>query len=175
MSLIGKINRRPDYWIPGESVSARKLNQLSDGVTRLDSGVVSAEIPPIQRPLVQIFQMKLNFILGDYVQGREYRVYDDGSEFEGTVDITAARPYLLRRTPFDGQVYNGITYTYIDQDTRTATDGSTVETQRITPDYVLGDIIYVVREVLGGTAVSVSLRALDLNVDGRCWAAEAAA
>lgn len=172
MTLRGKLTKRPEGWLTGELVSAKKLNQMADGLARLDTGVATAEVPLIQRPLLQVFQLKINFILGDYLQGREYRVYDDDSTFEGTVDISVARPWLLRRTPFDGVTYNGVTYTYVDEQTRNAVSGPDSEVQRITPDYVLGDIIYCCREVLGGTGVSVSLRALDMNVDGRCWAAE---
>lgn len=92
-----------------------------------------------------------------------------------TVEKNIAKPYLLRRTPFDDSSRNGISYTYTSDITRTADDGSETENQVIVPSYVAGDLIFV-SNVLPNTAVTVAgteLKLLDLNSDGRAWAEEA--
>jgi hypothetical protein len=98
----------------------------------------------------------------------------DGSV--GTVDVFAAKPWTLRRTPFDGQTIDGKSFVYSDNATRTVTKDAQEETQAITPDYAVDDVIFAaVTDVLGqidpedvydpGRTVLV-----DANVDGRAWA-----
>lgn len=88
--------------------------------------------------------------------------------------ITIAKPYALRKTPFhnqsieyaDGSI---ITYTYSTQRRRLAVMGQDQEYQIVTPDYWAGEIIDVVR---GRTGISdVVWR--DINSGGRQWAREA--
>lgn len=169
----GDVLRRPRPFRPGDPLpGARRLNELADPLTRLGIPAASiGEAPPLA-PYMQIVQVKLNFILDDYLQGVEYRRYSDGTEVEGTANILFALPWLLRKSPFDGQTYNGVTYTYTGLHVRTATRDTDTETQRITPDYVLGDILYMARLVRNGSGVANGIRSVDLNVDGRCWAAE---
>lgn len=84
-------------------------------------------------------------------------------------NITVAKPYLLRRTPFDGLTRSGISYAYSSDIARTATLDATTESQVIVPSFVTGDLLFVADEISGGTGVDgVSL--IDLNVDGRAWA-----
>jgi len=95
---------------------------------------------------------------------------------EGTVDVKVAKPYLLRRTPFDGETRDGITYTYSSAVEREADDGADTEDQVIVDSYIEDDIIYAIRRISGGTDVTVStvdLQWLDLNIDGRYWAKKA--
>ncbi len=175
MTRRGNIIRRPEKWRPGEPISASKLEELRDGVDRLIEGTSTAQIRGEQRLFRQIFQAQIALVAGDYLDVREYREYPVGPPFVGTTQILVARPWLLRRTPFDGGSWNGIGFTYTDDQTRTATQAATTEVQRITPAYVIGDIIYCAVDVYGGVAVDnlgVALVALDMNVDGRSWAAE---
>ena len=96
---------------------------------------------------------------------------------EPTVFI--AKPYLLRRTPFDGLTRNDITYAYDSDTQRVATDADDdTETQQVVPSYVAGDVVFAVRDFSGGTgawtaptnADPVEVVWQDLNVDGRAWA-----
>ncbi len=154
---------------------ARRLNELVDPLTRLARSPAGGQLNPGAAPYLQIFQAKINFIFGDYLQVRELTVYDDGTEVLGPVNIQVAKPWVLRRTPFDGQIYNNFAYAYIDEQTRDATDQSPprkTERQYTTPSYLINAIIYCARIVRGGCGVSESLRALDLNVDGRAWATD---
>ena len=173
--IRGDVLHRPARFKVGDPVpGARRLNELADPLTRLGRTASAVTNAPPLAPYNQILQVQLNFIFGDYLQGVEYRRYSDGSEVIGTVNIQFALPFLLRQTPFDGQTYNGVSYTYTGLHVRTATAGPDSETQRITPDYVLGDILYVARVIEGGSGVAAGIRSIDLNVDGRCWAAEPA-
>lgn len=82
-----------------------------------------------------------------------------------------AKPYTLRKTPFDGieiTYPNGpaITYTYDvtnPQWKRVADNGTYQETQVITPNYFVGETIQVVP--YGGGAPYI-----DINTAGRMWA-----
>ena len=173
----GDVVRRPRRYLKGDPLpGANRLNELVDPLDRLTRSPGLGEIvPQATAPYLQTFQAKINFVFGDYLQVRELTTYSDGTEVLGPTDILVARPWTLRRTPFDGLIYNNFLYTYIDQDTRDATDQSPpgkTERQYITPEYVLGSIIYCARIVRGGTSVSLAIRGLDLNVDGRSWATD---
>ena len=175
MSNRGNIVKRPDAWKRGQPVSARKLDQLRDGLDRLIEGTTTEQLRSEQRVFRQIFQAQIAQISGDYLDVREYREYPVGPPFVGTTQILVARPWLLRRSPFDGGSWNGIGFTYSDDQTRTATQAATTEVQRITPAYVIGDVIFCAGQVYGGVGVDqggLALVALDMNVDGRSWAAE---
>ena len=68
----------------------------------------------------------------------------------------------------------GVTYTYTDNSTRSATDGTNTETQKITPAYNPGDWIYALPLPVGSdTSLSngKSTNFIDINSDGRAWAA----
>jgi hypothetical protein len=102
--------------------------------------------------------------------------YTGGVQSTTTVEI--AKPEKLRRKAYDGKTIDSITYTFTDNTTRSATDGSSTETQVVTPKYLTErDIIYaigvgndigVLTEVeTGSDPVTVTL--IDLNLDARAW------
>ena len=91
--------------------------------------------------------------------------------------VFVEKPYILRKTPFDGETVNDVTYTYTTASLRTATDGTTEEDQAITPDYYVGEIILAVhrRGVYDDPEDAASVDGMvvcwtDLNTAGRCWA-----
>lgn len=108
---------------------------------------------------------------------------------DGEVIGHAAKPYLLRRTPFHSKTRDGIDYNYSSNVKRTASKTvpgnpptTTSETQVIVPKYVAGDVIYAVGHVFGkrdnhpvaqDSVEMVVTRWLDMNVDGRYWAKQA--
>lgn len=129
-----------------------------------------------------LYQMKVKSEDGDFLI---CRFWDSIREIEGNDDIKVAKPYMLRRTPFDGasRVIDGTTYNfaYTDDRTRTSTnagDGADVETYHVDPEYLEDDIIYAERAVIGGTAVvdesspAVDVVWLDSNRCGREWVQE---
>ncbi len=173
----GDVVRRPRRYLKGDPLpGASRLNELVDPLDRLTRSPGLGEIVPVPTaPYLQIFQAEINFVFGDYLQVRELVTYADGTDVLGPVNILVAKPWILRRTPFDGVIFNNFLYTYIDQSTRDATDQSPpgkIERQVITPAYFLNTRIYCARIVRGGTGVADSIRALDLNVDARAWATD---
>ena len=120
---------------------------------------------------------------GDYLLCRTW----DGTK-SGAERIPVARPYKLRKTPFDGETRDGISWVYVTSNKRTATRVSDqkTETQVVTPVYRgfggdAADTIYAVTGLDGGTDVVESGNEenptkpvvwLDLNVDARAWAKE---
>ena len=87
---------------------------------------------------------------------------------------------------FDGvedhaQVFgaDGVTFVHDSTIQRTASaTGEDDETQVIVPAYVIGDIIVAMQNIVGGNGVKdrdgKALRWMDLNVDARAWAKQAA-
>ena len=108
----------------------------------------------------------------------------DGAKL-GTEIVQIAKPYTLRRTPFNDADWNGITYVFTGNIARRATKALPVpaitEVQVIVPAYQAQQTIYAARLIIGGTGVSYHDDAgvvhntewLDLNVDGRQWAKKA--
>jgi len=171
-------------WRKGDGLTAKRLNKTVDAVNRIVGGVrpprqtvsapLSAGAPgksSKQGPIVA--QFKVVSVEDDFLVCNDY----DGLA-ASDVTTLVAKPYLLRRTPFDLLTRDGVEFIYGDAVERIAFDGEgTSETQRITPSYVAGDIIYAVRNIVGKTDVDDTdtesddkLDWLDLNVDGRSWA-----
>ena len=103
-------------------------------------------------------------------------VVDDGtasSPLLGTT-ITVAKDCHLQRTPWHGQTFNGITYTYSDSQTRTANNGVTTVTQVVYPAYYVHGSPYTpcaeiyARWVLNKTDVT-NVWYIDLNTGARHW------
>ncbi len=175
MTSRGNIIRRPEKWRENEPISARKLEELRDGLDRLIEGTITSQVRGEQRLFRQVFQAQITGVWADYLDVVEYREYVTEPPFIGSQPILIAKPWLLRRTPFDGGSWNGISYSYTSDQTRLATQGPDSEIQHVTPSYVVGDIIYCAGQLYGGSSVIVSqqlLTALDMNVDGRAWAAD---
>jgi hypothetical protein len=152
-------------WNKGDPLSARKLNESVDAVNALSGGVR----PPLQTPFrgraLEVRQFKVTGMAGDFIISRTW----DGTDL-GVADVKIAKPYLLRRTPFDGFARAGVSYVYVSDAARTATAGTESETQVVVPAYEVGDVVYAAKGVAGG--VGVSAEWLDLNCDGRAWAKE---
>lgn len=122
---------------------------------------------------------------GDYMLCRTW----DGTT-EGATMIAVARPFLLRKSVFDGFIIDDYSYAYasVSQRTKTRQSDRKAETQVIVPGYVNSDlsdirhIIYAATGIAGGTKVletgneldpTKPVAWLDLNVDGRAWAKKA--
>lgn len=123
--------------------------------------------------VAEVRQFKVVSVDGDYLIGHRW----DGVVESGD-NVQIAKPYLLRRTPFDTLTRDGITYTYDSDTARTATNtAEETESQVIVPKYVVGDIIYATHHIDGGTdayyteaEASIQLTWLEDNRDGRAWA-----
>jgi hypothetical protein len=88
--------------------------------------------------------------------------------------IKVAKPYLLRRTPFDNKTYNGVDYAYSSASERVGTQTiggkQVIETQIITPDYVVDDIISIKKIANPLVIGNDRYHWEDKNTDSRAWA-----
>ncbi len=118
-------------------------------------------------------RLQLRAVHADYLVCRTW----DGLT-AGDVDIYVAKPAGLR-TDWNGQTRAGITYSdyTADGQTRTATDGATMERQHITPIYAPpadgwpGDEIIAIPAHTGlSDPDGHPIALVDANVDGRQWA-----
>ncbi len=89
--------------------------------------------------------------------------------------ITVAKPCYLRQTDWDGETYNGITYTYSDSQHREADDGVYDPTDEVV--YPLYDTDspcpHIMAAWVGNNTGITDVGWLDLNVDARHWIADA--
>ena len=158
-------------WKRGDDLTADHLQEAVEALTLL----LSEAQPPLQvLPAWKFFvrQFKIASIDNDHLLCNTWNGTTQGDE-----DYAVAKPYLLRKTPFDGETRSGITYAYSAAQTRTADNGSNADTETVQPSYVAGDILYAIPFVLGGTDTeyddgqfgTVAVSWLDLNTDGRQW------
>lgn len=116
-------------------------------------------------------QFKLTQSAGAFPDHLVCRTWDGATQ--GDEDVLVAKPWLLRRTPFDGQRYGGIDYVYSTPTQRAATLGEETEHQIIIPRYIVGDILKADKGIEGGTGVVVSNTKLEWEAryESRAWAA----
>ena len=179
MTQRGNITRTLRPWREGEGVSAARLDTQRDALERLNAGNELTQFPDQLAPFRQVFQARIQELptFPDLIIVRPYIVYADGTSVIGPQNIGVAMPWLLRRTPFDGQTWQGVTYTYTSNQQRNAvlvSDPGTVYVEHITPNYAVGDVLHCARLCEGGTGVgdeSAMINCIDLSV-GRAWAAD---
>jgi hypothetical protein len=76
---------------------------------------------------------------------------------EGSTDIIVAKPWRLRRSPFDKQTYDGVAYEYHDGHvTRKGTLGVYVYEECLIPAYVIGELLLCFPTTDGGTCLFVN-------------------
>ncbi len=156
-------------WTAGEPLDHRKLNQSVKALQALTKGVrpPSQIVPKAgEAAVVSIQQFKIESIAGDYL------VCNPWNGIEATASqFLIAKPPELRRSRVS---WNGLTFTYVDDQSRVADDGSETEDQVVVPLYVVGDVIYGLKGITGGTGVELedgsAVDWLDQNVAGRAWA-----
>jgi len=150
----------------GERLTAAAWNDLIAAVL----GPRGAAAEQGARRAPQLALAEIDSIDGDYLVCRLV-----GAAIGGVV---ALRPPLLRN-PIGGWTRGGITYTYGGAQARTADNGAATEPQEITPSYLAGDLLVIGGPVFGGLLPAASEPPttptvwMDLNVDGRQWAATA--
>lgn len=124
----------------------------------------------------EIKQFIVKSVNADTLTCHEY----DGTT-EGNSDITVAKPWRLRRTPFDGQTIvftdeNGsnysATYVYSSNVSRQVTIGSVIENQVVIPRFKIDFDIIFADQPSNGTGLTDVIWC-DTNRDGRAWAKKA--
>jgi hypothetical protein len=180
---------RPGRIESGDPIPAEWLRTLSRAVVQRITGVApirvahtgnSVSISTSSRASGRaIVDVKVTAIQDDYL---ECTRYTPGETTAGG-SIEVARAYMLRRTPFDGSTItyeNGqaVAYTYATGRSRTADDGTTSETQVLTPDYWIGEILTAVggptgvtyEKTVDGATATVEVLYSDITPSGRYWA-----
>ena len=159
--------KRPRSVAPGDPVSASNTNatRVALDAVREARNFLFTNRP---RPWSESMVHQITAINGDYLEC--VRVWARNPEILGTKTVFVARPARLRRSE---TARGGVTYTYADDQNRTADNGSETEQQRVTTDYLVGDRIEVrvIRGKIGITEVDNQRGSpVDANVDGRVWA-----
>lgn len=183
-------HKRLPAWRRGAPITADRLNKMQNTVIRgfrgspgvatqvRGSNVTITNTQRTVRDLGLLQMMRIDGIQNDYLECFLYNAVDDSY---GEDAVYVAKPFMLQRTPFDGETIsypNGqdIEYSYSEDHKRTADDGSSDETQVVIPYYYANEIILAVRNVSGGTGITVGdvmVQWVDLNTAGRFWAKEA--
>lgn len=94
----------------------------------------------------------------DYLVCHVYNADPDlAGSGEGTEVVNVAKPFLLRRTPFDGESIDygdqTVSYSYDSASSRETTSDDGTETHVLTPAYFAGEEIVAFRDPGGGTGV----------------------
>ena len=124
-----------------------------------------------------LFKTQYDDYLKCYALGREDKYGDTDEDTENWERIVyVAKPYILRRSPFDNKTVDSVSYVYTNAYTRTASKaGETDETQLITPSYVENEIILAVRIetniITDDSEDAKPVDWMDLGI-GRAWAVE---
>ena len=115
------------------------------------------------RPQASLQQLVVKSVGADHLVCRTL----DATGTEGTSDVYVLKPWLLRRTPFDGLSVNGVSYSYSTNSYRTA---GGEEEQEITQEYYADCVIYAMDiDVSVDVGGGIYCAAVDVNVDGRAW------
>lgn len=124
---------------------------------------VEALLPRIPKANASLQRMQIIGVLDDYLTCRTW----DG-ETQGDTNILVAKPWSLRKTGWENETRDGVTYSdyMAGAQERTATEGEDSESQVVVITYMAGDEIYAVEADTGVTGCYL----IDCNLDGRAWA-----
>jgi hypothetical protein len=160
------------YWTVGEPITAAKLNDMSRAIqTGLQGANDARQIAYGNVAGASIQQCKLAGFGSYYLRCHTW----DGTN-EGTDNFYVALPSKLRPSTWDGQTISGISYvsTGLQTLTATRTSDSSVENWQIVLPYSIGDILYVMANIRGGSGVvdglGNAIKYVDMNTDARAWA-----
>lgn len=160
-----------------EPMRASRLNQTVDAINGQRRGVRPVRQLPIRvtkkdAPPGATGRFVFSAMRGDWVLAHPVV---DGA-VDNDVIVLLAKPWLLRRTPFDGQVRGGKLYQYENDTARVASIDNQEERQLVIDRFFVGDVLYATKDVIGGSGVfdgeGVELDWL-MQSDGRAWAKEA--
>lgn len=162
-------------WSRRQGVDHRHQNEPVEAINRMMTGVgpprqVAARVGGGAAIVSAVAQFKLTQSAADFPDHLVCRTWD--GETQGDDDVLIAKPWLLRRTPFDGRLRGSIRYTYQTPIHREARIGNNSEDQIIIPAYRIDDLIYASKAIVGGTSVIWEDVPLDWLAwtDGRAWA-----
>ena len=177
MSLSKDLNKPQadlTVWVRGDSLTAKKLNEPVDAINRMTKGIA---LPQQVRKTATgkgggavVAQVQLTAL------GRDLnmcKLFLNGVASGEAFPV--AKPQLLRHLA-DTTTRNGITYTRVNAQQRTATNGTVTETHVVSPAYVVGDVFYAESNLLEGpikaldsTGTLIDCDWVDQNTDARAW------
>lgn len=159
-------------WLWDSSNRNRIQDSAGSRTTRTTRGFFT--IPQKLPGGIKITTWHLKSVSDEYLVCRSW----DG-ENEGTQDVKIAKPSKLRSS-IDEETIDGTLVTYTNYDaenqTRHASAGvapnTTEEDQVIVPRYLQDDVIYAVKaKTMAADEDGKDIALMDLNIDGRAWAA----
>jgi len=172
--MSNKLLYPPPEFNRNERPSAGKLNMLSAGIRQLEpSTLAPRQLFPAIGGGGGIAHFQIVTANGDYLICNPYDAVTQMAIGDAENIVKVAKSYLCRRFPFDGEIRDGITYTYTSNILRTADDGTDTISEVVIPIYVVGDVIVAKRTnvLVNEDAVeTIVLDWLDDNDDGRAWA-----
>jgi hypothetical protein len=166
--------RQPSRWAKGQPLEARRLNQLIDAVTDREGALARK---PARREGSALEEMEILSLHDNHVVARP-------TWGTGASGVEVALPYDFRRSSYDELTIAGVDYDFTSFGEREATDGTTTETQLITPDYRVGSVILCLFHPTSPTLINISttnssdpadlvpMLWLDVNASGRAWAVD---
>ncbi|MHC4145161.1 MAG: hypothetical protein ACYSUD_10325 [Planctomycetota bacterium] len=158
----------------GEDILAAHHNELVEAINRGTTGHnTPLNFSRVAEELVFVRMFQIKVVNADSLTCIHATSSTDPAD-EIYTDI--AKPFMLRTTLLD---HGDVTFTFVSETERTASaTGETDETQVIVPSYEVDDFIIGIRNISGGTGViddaGNSLKWIDLNIDARAWAKQAA-
>lgn len=183
-----RIRQGPMTWKQGDPILARDLSAMADQVFRVIEGGRGIQVNKMGNSVIVsstgqrgrgggvtagslVRFAKVLSVSNDHIR---CRFWEPATNIDGD-NINVAKPWMLRRTPFDGLTINyddgtSVTYAYSAEAVRTGTVGAVVETQNLTPNYYQGEPL---RLNSGATDVVIGDTRLvweDANTCGRFWA-----
>ena len=164
---------------PHDRLTARRMNESRNTLNALLQGIRSGIFEDDIETPITIRRLRVEIVAGDYL---ECKMLSAAGGDVGVGRLAVAKPWELRRTPFDGLSWDGYSYSYSSHVERVSTKDSdeTTETQVVVPRYVFGgtgagSIIFAVKGItalpgvqFGDPAIVVTWQ--DMNVSGRAWA-----
>jgi len=153
------------------SVSLIVAARLVDGVTGvenanyMDLNISARRFERAAEPTD--FDAIIKSVTADYLTCKEL----DADDAETGDTLYVMKPWLMRRSVFDGQTVNNVSYTYSSDTERVATpSGGDPEDQLVTQDYYIGAKIIVGTKKTESDAGGNATQYYDVNDSGRAWA-----
>ncbi len=156
-------------YITGEEILAARCD-ISAGLGLNEKGETWYDLNTAGRCWTRVkdFSEFVELTLSSGGAGNDTITCEDG---DGNT-VYVAKPYDLRRTPFDGETVNNISYSYSDANTRTSSKaGNDDETEIITPAYYEDEVICAQRLNTGLTVSGTDVDYIEFGCT-KIWAVQ---
>ncbi len=162
-----------ERWARADPLLHGRLNETVDAVNRirrtLGGGQVNRGAIPDEAPAdvgIELGVFEVQTITRDYLDCKRFI-----NDVLDTTIVSVMKPYRLAEVNWG--TIGGVSLTFEANQRAAATDGATNETWKVTPVYVVGDIILAIQtdtDTFVDNAGGERIVWCDLNTDGRAWA-----